>query len=64
MTPSKTLISGPKKLVIADFQKEFYRESEKKTQFSVHEDFEKWPIRLLKKTTLKSILEYKISESL
>jgi hypothetical protein len=55
-TPPKTLNSGPKKKLIADFQIEFHGESEKNSVF-VHGDFEKWPIRLLEKTTLKGIAE-------
>jgi hypothetical protein len=30
-------------------------ENPKKKSISVHEDFDKWPIRLLEKTTLKKL---------
>jgi len=34
----------------------------KKNSVFVHEDFEKWPIRLLKKTTLKYVSLFKIPD--
>ena len=48
-------MSGPKKISHSRFPDKISWRIRKKKSIFVHEDFDKWPIRLLEKTTLKAL---------